>query len=96
VPRPRIGRGPSRRDRRLRAVEARGSTNLAEGWLRGCEQVAAHLVAEGVNRCLLLTDGLANVGITAPDELTRHARELKARGVSTSTFGVGNDSTRSS
>src|SRR4051794_39441448 len=26
---------------RLRAVEARGSTNLAEGWLRGCEQVAA-------------------------------------------------------
>jgi Ca-activated chloride channel family protein len=76
---------------RLRAVEARGSTNLAEGWLRGCEQVAAHLVAEGVNRCLLLTDGLANVGITAPDELTGHARELKARGVSTSTFGVGND-----
>ena len=54
---------------RLRAVEARGSTNLAEGWLRGCEQVAAHLAAEGVNRCLLLTDGLANVGITAPDEL---------------------------
>jgi Ca-activated chloride channel family protein len=76
---------------RLRAIEARGSTNLAEGWLRGCEQVAAHLATEGVNRCLLLTDGLANVGITAPDELTRHARELKARGVSTSTFGVGND-----
>ena len=25
---------------RLRAVEARGSTNLGEGWLRGCEQVA--------------------------------------------------------
>src|SRR3954467_561472 len=76
---------------RLRAIEARGSTNLAEGWLRGCEQVAAHLAAEGVNRCLLLTDGLANVGVTAPDELTQHARELKARGVSTTTFGVGND-----
>ena len=76
---------------RLRGVEARGSTNLGEGWLRGCEQVAAHLASEGVNRCLLLTDGLANVGITEPDELTRHARELKARGVSTSTFGVGND-----
>ena len=24
-------------------IEARGSTNLGEGWLRGCEQVAAHL-----------------------------------------------------
>ena len=76
---------------RLRAIEARGSTNLAEGWLRGCEQVAGHLDGAGVNRCLLLTDGLANVGITAPDELAKHARELRARGVSTSTFGVGND-----
>lgn len=76
---------------RLRAVEARGSTNLAEGWLRGCEQVAGHLAETGVNRCLLLTDGLANVGITAPEALATHARELRARGVSTSTFGVGND-----
>jgi secreted protein with Ig-like and vWFA domain len=42
---------------RLRAVDARGSTNLGEGWLRGCEQVARHLVDRGVNRCLLLTDG---------------------------------------
>ena len=76
---------------RLRAVDARGSTNLGEGWLRGCEQVAGHLVDRGVNRCLLLTDGLANVGMTDPDQLASHAAELRARGVSTSTFGVGND-----
>jgi Ca-activated chloride channel family protein len=76
---------------RLRAIEARGSTNLGEGWLRGCEQVAGHLVESGVNRCLLLTDGLANVGITDPEQLATHAAELRARGVSTSTFGVGND-----
>ena len=76
---------------RLRSVDARGSTNLGEGWLRGCEQVARHLVDRGVNRCLLLTDGLANVGITDPEALASHAAELRARGVSTSTFGVGND-----
>jgi Ca-activated chloride channel family protein len=76
---------------RLRTIEARGSTNLGEGWLRGCEQVASHLADHGVNRCLLLTDGLANVGITDPDQLAHHAAELRARGVSTSTFGVGND-----
>jgi len=76
---------------RLRTVDARGSTNLGEGWLRGCEQVARHLVERGVNRCLLLTDGLANVGMTDPDQLAGHAAELRARGVSTSTFGVGND-----
>jgi Ca-activated chloride channel homolog len=76
---------------RLRTIEARGSTNLGEGWLRGCEQVAGHLAATGVNRVLLLTDGLANVGMTDADELAHHAGELRARGVSTSTFGVGND-----
>jgi len=76
---------------RLRSVMARGSTNLGEGWLRGCEQVAAHLAEGGVNRCLLLTDGLANVGMTEPSELATHAAELRARGVSTSTFGVGAD-----
>jgi Ca-activated chloride channel family protein len=85
--------GESRRAalEQLRAIDARGSTNLGEGWLRGCEQVAGHLVETGVNRCLLLTDGLANVGITDAGELARHAAELRARGVSTSTFGVGND-----
>ncbi len=76
---------------RLGSVEARGSTNLGEGWLRGCEQVASHLSGRGVDRCLLLTDGLANVGITEPGALATHAAELRARGVSTSTFGVGND-----
>ncbi len=76
---------------RLREIEARGSTNLAEGWLRGCEQVAAQLLEHGVNRCLLLTDGLANVGITDHGQLWLHATELRARGVSTSTFGVGSD-----
>ena len=76
---------------RLKEIDARGSTNLGEGWLRGCEQVAAQLSAEGVNRCLLLTDGLANQGITDRGELAVHARELRERGVSTTTFGVGND-----
>jgi Ca-activated chloride channel family protein len=77
--------------RRLDPIEARGTTNLGEGWLRGSEQVALGQVVEGVNRVLLLTDGLANVGMTEPDELARHAAELRARGISTTTFGVGDD-----
>ena len=76
---------------RLAEIDARGSTDLGGGWLRGCEQVASAMSAEGVNRCLLLTDGLANVGITDGNELTKHATELLARGVSTTTFGVGAD-----
>ncbi len=75
----------------LARTEARGSTDLCGGWLRGCEQVGLALSEGTVGRCLLLTDGLANHGITDRGELLRHAAELRARGVATSTFGVGAD-----
>ncbi len=76
---------------RLRRIDARGSTDLGSGWLRGAEQVAENLDRDGVNRVLLLTDGLANVGMTDPDELIHHAGQLRERGIATSTFGLGND-----
>jgi Ca-activated chloride channel family protein len=76
---------------KLSHIDARGNTNLGGGWLSGCEQVASHLDADSVARALLLTDGLANQGITDHEELVRQATELKARGVATSTFGVGHD-----
>jgi Ca-activated chloride channel family protein len=75
---------------RLRHVEPRGSTALHGGWVTGCNEVAGGL-GEGVNRVLLLTDGLANVGVQDPDELARQAADLRARGITTSTFGVGRD-----
>ena len=75
----------------LRTVEARGNTNLSAGWLRGCEQVGLGLDGGRLARCLLLTDGLANQGITRHDAILRHAGELRARGVTTSTLGVGRD-----
>ena len=50
------------------------------------------LAAEGVNRVLLLTDGLANVGITDHDGAPAARRATSGdRGVTTSTFGVGTD-----
>jgi Ca-activated chloride channel family protein len=76
---------------RLASVAPRGTTNLAEGWLTGCGQVAEHLTESRIGRCLLLTDGLANRGITDPSVLSMHAQQLRQRGVSTSTFGVGSD-----
>ena len=77
--------------RGIRRLREGNSTNLGGGWLRGAQEVAEHLLEEGVNRALLLTDGLANVGIVDPHQLAIHARELRQRRVSTSTFGVGLD-----
>ena len=76
---------------RLSRIEPRGSTDLCSGWLTGCEQVGREVSEESVGRCLLLTDGLANRGITDSRDLTHHAGELRARGVATTTFGVGAD-----
>ncbi len=77
--------------RALDLVGPRSNTNLCDGWLRGAEQVAVALDDGAVNRVLLLTDGLANEGVTDRAELERRAGELRARGISTSTFGVGSD-----
>ena len=74
---------------KIMQVHSRGSTNLGGGWLRGCEEAARAAADGSFNRTLLLTDGLANVGITSPEELSMHAAELNRRGISTSTFGVG-------
>lgn len=75
----------------INALYPGGWTDLSGGWLAGCREVAAHLHARAVSRALLLTDGLANRGITDLEELMHHARELRQRGVATSAFGVGLD-----
>lgn len=79
----------TRAEATLLAVEAGNSTDLAGGWLRGCAEIAAHLPDDAIGRCLVLTDGQANRGITAADVLTQHAREQRRRRVTTSTLGLG-------
>jgi Ca-activated chloride channel homolog len=75
----------------LRTIGPRGATDLCAGWMRGCEQLADMAHGDGVSRALLLTDGLANRGVTDGESLAHHARELRERGIATSTFGVGAD-----
>lgn len=79
----------------LQGIDAGGSTNLSGGWLTGCDELTKGMGESSgpvrIRRALLLTDGLANVGITDADELTKHAHELRRRGVSTTTLGVGVD-----
>ena len=72
-------------------VTARASTALHEAWVRGGLTVSEHILDQGINRVVLITDGLANVGITSTDEIVSQAMGLFQRGVSTSTIGIGAD-----
>lgn len=76
---------------RIESINARNSTALYDAWVQGGLQVSAHLEATAVNRVLLITDGLANVGETNTDRIVTAAKNLFERGVSTSTIGIGAD-----
>src|SRR5437763_946535 len=75
----------------INRVQPAGSTALHAGWQAGARQVQSLPVPGGLNRVLLLTDGLANVGETNPDNIATDVKRLAGQGVSTTTMGVGND-----
>ncbi|MFW6080116.1 MAG: ADP-ribosylglycohydrolase family protein, partial [Gemmatimonadota bacterium] len=73
----------------IRAIRSGGMTNLSGGWLQGRKFVDENARDGAVNRILLLTDGLANRGITDHGKLIGLCREAAGRGVSTTTIGFG-------
>ncbi|NJD59286.1 MAG: VWA domain-containing protein, partial [Anaerolineae bacterium] len=73
----------------ISSITSGNMTNLRDGWLTGCREIAAAAGEGTINRTMLLTDGLANVGQTDPEILAQHAFELYKDSISTSTFGVG-------
>lgn len=78
--------------KKINALFDRGSTNLTGGMLEGFTQVKTTKKEGYVNRVLLLTDGLANVGITDPTQMKKlvDARYVE-EGIGLSTFGLGAD-----
>jgi Ca-activated chloride channel homolog len=73
-------------------VHERGSTNLSGGMLEGFAQVKKTHQKNYVNRVLLLSDGLANQGVTDEKILQQLVRQKNIEGNMTlSTFGVGAD-----
>lgn len=75
----------------LNDVTSRSQTNLFRGFLTACETIAEGVEPGSIARCLLLTDGQANVEETDPTALAGYARGLRERGIGLTTFGVGTD-----
>ena len=57
--------------RTIEGIHPRSSTNLHGGWAEGVRQAGSHLVEGGLNRVLLLSDGLANQGLTDDARVSR-------------------------
>ncbi|MGH7482949.1 MAG: vWA domain-containing protein, partial [Longimicrobiales bacterium] len=74
---------------RIEAIVCDGMTNLSGGWLRGRELVARNAGEDRISRVILLTDGLANEGITDADRLAALCRGAAEDGITTATVGFG-------
>ncbi len=68
-----------------------GSTNLEAGLAVGYELANQQYRRGGVNRVILASDGIANVGLTDPDRLSRMIRDDADEGIQLVTIGVGMD-----
>lgn len=75
----------------LSTIQAGGSTNLHGGWRAGADELALKLAGDDVHRVILLSDGGANAGETDLEQITLQCKALANNGVSTSTYGLGNN-----
>lgn len=89
---------PTRGDEKDRILSAiyrlnpEDATNAEAGLLLGFRQAEQAYNAETINRVILLSDGVANVGDTGPEAILRTIGEYATRGIYLSTvgFGLGN------
>jgi len=77
--------------KKIRQVEADGSTALYAGVKRGAAEMDEFISSKRINRVILLSDGLANIGPSTPRDLRHLGGELAGHGVSVTTIGVGDD-----
>ena len=73
----------------IKKINAGGSTALFAGVSKGAEEVRKFLQKDRVNRVILLSDGIANVGPSSPRALAELGRSLAKEGISVSTIGLG-------
>ncbi|MBI4607060.1 MAG: VWA domain-containing protein [Planctomycetes bacterium] len=73
----------------IRRLEPGSGTALFAGVSKGAEEVRKFLDRSRVNRIILLSDGLANVGPSSPAELGDLGASLVKEGISVTTIGLG-------
>ena len=75
--------------RNIKAIDARGSTNLFGGWEEGVKQLAPFTRKDRIARVILLSDGQANQGTVDEREIFAQVTKAAGAGITTSTVGLG-------
>ena len=73
----------------IASLESGGSTNAEAGLILGYEMADDSYQRDAVNRVMLLSDGVANVGNTGPGSILEQIGEQSRRGIDLVTVGVG-------
>lgn len=73
----------------INQLHANGGTALYAGTELGGKEVIKFIEKDNVNRVILLSDGIANVGPSSPQELAKLGMKLAAKGIAVSTIGLG-------
>jgi Ca-activated chloride channel family protein len=76
---------------KISQIRAGGSTALFAGVSKGAAEVRKFLDRNHVNRVILLSDGLANVGPSSPGDLADLGTSLGREGIAVTTIGLGLD-----
>lgn len=76
---------------RIRKISSGGQTALFGGVSQAAAEIRKNLSEKNVNRIILLSDGIANVGPSSPSDLGRLGAGLIKEGISVTTVGVGTD-----
>ncbi len=74
---------------KIARIQASGNTALFAGVSKGAAEVRKFIDDKRVNRVILLSDGLANVGPASPSELEQLGLSLIKEGITVTTMGLG-------
>ncbi len=73
----------------IKDLQCGGSTNLEEGMYRAYALAAGNFIPKGENRVLLLSDGVANLGSGAAEDILDKVSAYRDQGITCSVFGFG-------
>ncbi|GGA79661.1 hypothetical protein GCM10011369_22030 [Neiella marina] len=73
----------------IAGLQAGGSTHGSAGIQLAYQQAQQHLIEQGINQIMLMSDGDLNVGVTDIDELKQLIKRKRQQGVHFSTLGFG-------